>query len=390
MIWFGLVVCNRYPVVADSACQMLRPEPVAFAIAFWVCVNADCREGTCQTLEPYFDCEFDGHGAAGGGSTIAAAACSTQQIVVRISLELPSHPRNISEPLFFKREQVVESARRMRRGTFLLSEDEFVNKALHIGLRNDQRMYRRWIPLRELKLEQQWREEARWNLRLVFGIAAPAATCEWCLKGRTQLYVFRDDKFLAAGSWSTQFTAHVSITKQVTPVSLQSLSLEDLVVFLVGYVEDLTAFAHAHLWHDCHLGNLLMRQQPNTVESSSIYENSFYWHDFGGVSVNRHTPRPEQLEEFVRKMQEAIGKIETRIRHIDQSFSGFPKPSLSTSDANILKLQLREYTKAVQSHVMRWKTHASLLRQVLRSLSRTISPERYAELQFLLAEGDLA
>ena len=334
----------------------------------------------------YFNCVFDGHGAAGGGSTIAAAACNTQQIVVRISLEVPSHPDNISEPLFFKREQVVELTRMK---SFLLSEDAFVRKASHIGLSNDARMYRCSIPHRELKLEQQWREEAFWNLRLVFGIAAPAAACEWCLKGRAPLYVFRDNKFSVAGSWSRQFTAHVSIMKKVIPVSLRSLSLEDLVVFLVGYVEDLSAFAHANLWHDCHLANLLMHRQPHTFENS-IYENNFYWHDFGGVSSTRDTPRPEQLEEFIRKMQETIGKIEARIRDIDQSFSGFPEPSLSTSDANILKMQLREYTKAVQSHVMRWKTDASLLRQVLRSLSRTISPERYAELQLLLAGGDLA
>ena len=89
---------------------MLRPELVAIALAFRVSGYADCSPGTCQTLQPYFKCEFDRWGTAGGGNTIATAKCgdaAAGDIVVRTNFQLPSYVDNGSEPLFFNRMEAL-------------------------------------------------------------------------------------------------------------------------------------------------------------------------------------------------------------------------------------------------------------------------------------------
>lgn len=107
---------------------MSRPELVAIALVFGVCGRADCRQGTCQTLQPYFQCEFDSSGAAGGGNTIAIAKGPPQDIVVRISLEFPSHRDNGSDPTFFLAADVLTAVESLRPEK---EEDVFVLQSLH-------------------------------------------------------------------------------------------------------------------------------------------------------------------------------------------------------------------------------------------------------------------
>ena len=108
--------------------RMSRPELVAIALVFGVCGRADCRQGTCQTLQPYFQCEFDSSGAAGGGNTIAIAKGPPQDIVVRISLEFPSHRDNGSDPTFFLAADVLTAVESLRPEK---EEDVFVLQSLH-------------------------------------------------------------------------------------------------------------------------------------------------------------------------------------------------------------------------------------------------------------------
>ena len=129
---------------------MLRPELVAIALAFCVSGRPDCSPGTCQTLQPYFKCEFDGRGAAGGGNTIATANCDPgTDIVVRTSFQLPSHVDNGSQPLFFNRMEAFTTLQDLRYDSDC-DEERFVLLALAYGFANDKRYLRRWIAKEEM------------------------------------------------------------------------------------------------------------------------------------------------------------------------------------------------------------------------------------------------
>ncbi len=110
-------------------------------------------------------------------------------------------------------------------------------------------------------LEQMWGEVAKWKADLVFGVASPAVSCEFCLRMPVQVYEMNSAHNIEPVWKQRRTAAHVSVIKQVMPVQLASLPLRDLLVFLIGYAQDLTAFANDNLWHDCHLGNLLMQQK---------------------------------------------------------------------------------------------------------------------------------
>ncbi|CAE7289979.1 unnamed protein product [Symbiodinium sp. CCMP2456] len=275
---------------------MPRPELVAITLAFCVSGRPDCSPGTCQTLQPYFDCAFDGWGTGGGGNTIATAKCGAiaGDIVVRTGFQLPSYVDHGGQPLFFDRAEAVTSLQNL---TFSTAEESFVLHAVAYGLTGDSRHIRRWIPKEELLLEHQWREYSVWKTRLVFEVAAPAAECQFCMHMSVPVYQLGGHQL----EEPDEFTMQVSVMQRLVPVKLSSLPLPDLLQFLVGYVQDLTALAHANIWHDCHIGNVLM-QQP---EGQDV---TFYWHDFAGSSFGTSKPRAEVLKEFIRKMNETIAE----------------------------------------------------------------------------------
>ena len=172
---------------------MLRPELVAIALAFCVSGRPDCSPGTCQTLQPYFNCEFDKWGTAGGGNTIATAKCgdaAAGDIVVRTSFQLPSYVDNGSESLFFNRMEALTSLTSLR---YSNAEEGFVLHALLFGLAGDNRDLRRWIRKEEILLEHRWREHSVWKTRLVFEVASPAAECQFCMHMSVPLYQLSQD-----------------------------------------------------------------------------------------------------------------------------------------------------------------------------------------------------
>ncbi|CAE7372805.1 unnamed protein product, partial [Symbiodinium sp. CCMP2456] len=210
---------HRRSVVSHSMCRMLRPELVAIILGFGACARPDCREGTCQTLDPYFNCEYDRSGTAGGGNTVAPAHCKYHgNIVVRASFELPQAYANDSQQKFFVREEVLAGLADVFRHVKLNGEERFLLPALWYGLKHDGRFLRRWIPTEELQLEHRWRERSVWSARLVFAVASPAATCELCMSHLSvPLYSESENGFAMLGTVS-RFTTHFAIMQRVTPV----------------------------------------------------------------------------------------------------------------------------------------------------------------------------
>ena len=165
-------------------------------------------------------------------------------------------------------------------------------------------------------------------------------------------------------------------------MNLGALSPQELVCFLVGYVADVSAFAHVNLWHDCHMGNLLMHREPSQDDPI------FYWHDFGGVSSSTHSPRPQVLGEFARKIKETISEIEKAAHASIPGFPLIPKLVFDGSHAEHLQMHLRSYTVDVHNRVIGWSGDEKLRREALLSLHRVLSRSRYYALELILAEGD--
>ena len=355
---------------------MLRPILVAAALAqCW----ADCSPGTCQSLEPYFYCDLDGRSNAGGGSTISYADCKGIQIVVRTSLALPLRivqPKD--ENIFVFKVANIMKRLNVFQNNITNVEERFVVKALLIAFQSD-RQYRRLIPKSEVMLEQMWGKVAKWKADLVFGVASPAASCEFCLRMPVQVYEMNSAYNIEPVWKQWQTAVHVSVIKQVMPVQLASLPLRDLLVFLIGYAQDLTAFANGNLWHDCHLGNLLMQQEAGQYH--------FYWHDFGGVSSGIH-PKAEALQDFVRKMGETIAETAKMISTLDSRVN-ITEPTIEATDTVTLKRQLAEFSHGLRIEVMRSAASQSIRKAVLLSLSRALSRTIYEELEYEL-KSDLA
>ena len=267
-------------------------------------------------------------------------------------------------------------------------EEVFVLVALLVGLAGDSRDLRRWIPKEEIQREHHWREHSFWKTRLVFEVASPAAECQFCMHMSLPLYQLSQDgrDHQKLEHKADEFIVQVSVMQRLVAVELSTLPLQDLLQFLIGYVQDLTALAHASIWHDCHIGNVLM-QQP---EGQDV---TFYWHDFAGSFFGNSKPRAEVLQEFIRKMSETIQFTAGRLHAHDSTLS---IPSLSVDifspgiTAEILQRHLREFNSDVQRHVLGWSGDLRLRQAVLRSLRKVLSPGRYEELQLELMKGDLA
>ena len=177
------------------------------------------------------------------------------------------------------------------------------------------------------------------------------------------------------------FAVHVSIMQQVMPVNLEKLSLPEVLVFLLGYMEDLSTFAGLGLWHDCHLGNLLMQKQKGKKD------HVFCWHDFGGVPSGIH-PRKAALEEFVRKMRVTINETAEMIHTRDPQIT-IPEPMFEVAGAAALQRDLREFTQFFRIKVMR-SADESVRKAVLGGLTSVLSGEILAELERELIQSDLA
>ena len=182
--------------------------------------------------------------------------------------------------------------------------------------------------------------------------------------------------------FSEPYTARVSVFQKVAPVNLRALSPQEMVRFLVGYVADVSAFAHVNLWHDCHIGNLLMHTEPSKMI------RPFYWHDFGGASSSTHSPRPQVLGEFARKIRETISEI--------QKSSSCQHSRLTIDSQACFWRQWRWAFADASSFIHCWCAQPcdrmewgrELRRQALLSLHRVLSRSRYYELELILAEGD--
>ena len=303
--------------------------------------------------------------------------------MVRTSLALQSgkvHPSN-KNAFVFDVPAVLQGLDAFRTNTTDI-EEAFVLQALWIGFQSDQsRRYRRLISKTEAMLEQKWGEEAKWKADLVLGVASPAASCEFCLRVPVRVYEWNSDAGKSQPVWVQRQTAvHVSVIKEAMPVKLGRLPLRDLLVLLVGYVQDLTAFAIDNLWHDCHLGNLLMQQNAG--------QSRFCWHDFGGVSSGTHHPKAEVLQDFVRKMQETIAEMANMISTLDSGVK-ITKPTIKATDAVSLQRQLAEFSHDVRVEVMRSAASQSVRKAVLQPLSRSLSRTIYEELEDEL-KSDLA
>ncbi|CAE7208479.1 unnamed protein product [Symbiodinium sp. CCMP2592] len=363
-------------VVAHSMCRMLRPELVAIILGFCGCENADCSEGTCQVLSPYFDCEYDQTGAAGGGNTIAPAHCREHatDVVVRASFELPQSYANDSQQKFFYR---VDALNGLNGRVPQTREEWFLLRGLGYGLLHDHRDFDAGSQRRSFS----------WNtvgeMRLVFEVASPAATCELCMRNLSlPLYSVSENDFDELGTVS-RFTTHFSIMQQVRPVDLNRLTLEDMLLFVVGYVQDLTTFAHAHLWHDCHTGNLLQ---------SRLQGGTFYWHDFAGSSFETSTPSSQVLEEFI-KINGTLEALELAAERLHAKSLAIPSLAIQrcdTIDANLVETRLRKFNADLQRHVMRLTVDVELRKSVLRALGKVLSSERHEELQLELMKSSAA
>ena len=367
---------------------MLRP--VLAAVALALC-GADCRDGTCQTLQSYFKCEFDGRGGGGSGNTVAAARCEGGlQIVVRASFQLAS--LNSSQPVvlnsgfprfsadeeifFFERQEALQALQAAQHsGHFNTHEAEFVAQAVWNGLINDARPYRRWIPRREIELENRWREQAVGQAQHAFAIASPAAACDFCLRVHLGVYAYDSNaERLDPLKVDNPCTVHVSVMRKVMPLDLATLSLRELLVFLLGYVQDLSTFADLNLWHDCHLGNLLMQRQPGSDD------HTFHWHDLGGVASQTRPAKAVALEEFVKKMRTSINKTAEMILTREERVS-IPEPVFEPTDAKALRRDLQEYTRSLRIEVMRSGANERIRWAVLHKLTSTVSAEVRAELE---------
>ena len=336
---------------------------------------------TCQTLQSYFKCEFDGHGGGGGGNTVAAASCEGGlQIVVRASFQLASlnsSQRAADEEIFFfERQEALQALKAAHfYGQFNTHEAEFVAQAVWHGLSNDARPYRRWIPRREIELEQRWREQAVRQTQHAFAIASPAAACDFCLRVPLGVYAYNSNaERLDPRKVDNPCTVHVSVMRKVMPLDLATLSLRELLVFLLGYVQDLSTFADLSLWHDCHLGNLLMQRQPGSDD------HTFHWHDFGGVASGTRPAKAVALEEFVGKMRTSINKTAEMILTREKRVS-VPEPVFELTDAKALRRDLQEYTRSLRIEVMRSSANESVRWAVLQKLTSTVSAEVHAELE---------
>ncbi|CAE7310880.1 unnamed protein product [Symbiodinium sp. CCMP2592] len=370
-----------------------------------VLAAGQCDEGTCQSLQPYFNCpvNFD-EGAAGAGNTMAFAVCTDiGDVVVRVGFVRDSH----FEHYYVNALQVLEP-HLGEDGTFYLpnhldhlpAEERFVETAFLAGLWSALRSR----PLRPIHLKREvhsellWRENLRRSVGWVFDIVGPAASCMYCFNDTavaSYLPLCKCQPGDAAG-WCRPaqgarlpFALEVEVMTRARPVgpSIPQMTISQLLVLLTGYTMDLQKMTYLGFLHDNHFGNLLLVGTGQT-------QSRMAWHDFGARSYfqNATTEQFESFREHFDMCYDTVIEHLTRrgtvglIEELGQIKSEWSLQGIvhvrGVSDA------LATLAEKLQQVIMQWADGSiDIRRSVLRAWSRALTPTRAEELRDFLERG---
>jgi len=371
-----------------------------------VLAAGQCDEGTCQSLQPYFNCQvnFD-EGAAGAGNTIALGACAAiGDVVVRVGFVRDSHFERYYVNAWHVLMPHVGEDR-----TFYLphhldhlpAEERFVETVFLAGLWSAlrSRPLRPIHPKREVHSELLWRENLRRSVGWVFDIVGPAASCMYCFNDTSvvsYLPLCKRQPGDAAG-WCRPaqgarlpFALEVEVMTRARPVgpSIPQMTISQLLVLLTGYTMDLQKMTYLGFLHDNHVGNLLLVGTGQT-------QSQMAWHDFGARSYFQNATK-EQFESFREHFDmcydTVIEHLKSRrgtvglIAELGQIKSEWSLKGIvlvrGVSDA------LATLAEKLQQVIMEWADGSiDIRRSVLRAWSRALTPTRSEELRDFLERG---
>ena len=361
-----------------------------------------CDEGTCQSLQPYFNCQMDfGSGAAGAGNTITFANCpGIGRVAVRVRLVGDARSEKYVNAFEVLRPHLDRNVLQLPEEhlTRLPAEDRFVEVAFLSGLFSalSSRPIRPIHGKGEGHAELLWREKVRWSMAGVFDIAGPAATCTYCFND-TALVQFLPLCVRQPGDPAGQCHAHeqlqppfeleVEVMSRAMPILqvIPEMSILELLILLTGYTMDLQKMAALGFLHDNHLGNLLL-------VTSMDGERKMAWHDFGARSYFS-SPTPLEIESFSRLLDESytvvIASLErhssTRglVAKLNQTKSKWSLEGLDGVSSHLATLAER-----FQEVIMEWTEGSiTMRRSLLQTWGRSIPPTRLEALRQLLEQG---
>ena len=360
-----------------------------------------CDEGTCHSLQPYFNCQVHfGSGAAGAGNTISFATCPVVgDIVIRVRLVGGAHSEKYVHALEVLQPYIdLDTVRLPGHFDRLHAEDRFVEAAFLSGLVSALRSR----PIRPIHrkedghAEMLWREKIRWSMAWVFEIAGPAASCTYCFND-TEVMMHLPLCVRQPGDGVGQcravrrvplpFELQVDVMPRARPLTaeIQEMTILELLVLLTGYIMDLQKMAALGFLHDNHLGNLLL-------VTSTDGERKMAWHDFGARSYFS-SPTPLEIESFSRLLDESytvvIASLErhssTRglVAKLNQTKSKWSLEGLDGVSSHLATLAER-----FQEVIMEWTEGSiTMRRSLLQTWGRSIPPTRLEALRQLLEQG---
>ena len=395
-----------FRVLAESNFRAMVWDRIALVSLLLVVPAAgQCDEGTCQSLQPYFNCQVSfGEGAAGAGNMIAFAVCrDIGDVVVRVGFVGDSHSEHYVDALQVLRPYLREN------GIFYLPEDHldhlpaeerFVETVFLSGLLSALRSR----PIRPIHLKREvhsellWRENLRRSVAWVFDIVGPAASCMYCFNDTavvSYLPLCKRQPGDAAGlcrpakGARLPFALEVEIMNRARPVgpSIPQMTISQLLVLLTGYTMDLQKMTYLGFLHDNHFGNLLLVGTGQT-------QSQMAWHDFGARSYF-HEATQEQFESFREHFDicydTVIGHLKNRgtvglIAELGQIKSEWSLKGIvsvrGVSDA------LATLAERLQQVIMQWAEGSiDIRRSVLRAWNRALTSTRAEELRDFLERG---
>ncbi|CAE7877731.1 unnamed protein product [Symbiodinium necroappetens] len=364
-----------------------------------------CDEGTCQSLQPYFDCLLDfGSGAAGAGNAITFANCpGIGRVAVRVRLVGDARSEKYVNAFEVLRPHLDRNVLQLPEEhlTRLPAEDRFVEVAFLSGLFSalSSRPIRPIHRKGEGHAELLWREKVRWSMAGVFDIAGPAATCTYCFND-TALVQFLPLCVRQPGDPAGQCHAHeqlqppfeleVEVMSRAMPILqvIPEMSILELLILLTGYTMDLEKMASLSFLHDNHLGNLL-------VVISQTGARKITWHDFGARSYF-HTATQSDFESFRKLFDESYemviayltqrsgtASLVAQLRHVKSEWS-----LEGIRDLDIVSKALATLAESLQQVIMQWAEGSiNIRRSVLQAWSRALPPTRLEALRELLEQG---
>ncbi|CAE7356118.1 unnamed protein product [Symbiodinium sp. CCMP2592] len=371
-------------------------------------VAGQCDEGTCQSLRPYFNCQFDfDSGAAGAGNTITFARCpDIGRVVVRVRFVGEAHSDNdkyvsaveVLRPYMDREFSQLELPEKHLAD--LSAEDRFVALAFFSGLgaalrsRPIRPIHRKGASYAELL----WREKVNWSMAWVFDIAGHAASCTYCFNDTTLvplLPLCLREPGDPAGVCRPKvvrlpFELEVEVMSRATPIvdEISELSISELLVLLTGYTMDLGKMASLTFLHDNHIGNLL-------VVTSLAGAKKITWHDFGGRSYFNAATQ-SQFASFRKFFDEVFEKvIESLNRHIDTASLVAQLSRVKSEwtlegigDVDVVSKALATLAESLQQVIMQWAEGSiNIRRSVLQAWSRALPSTRLEALRELLEQG---